>query len=181
MSKNKLEKLVAEKPEVKDEILEARIQGKSLRLIAQELNAKYGIKISAMGLKKFIDRTWNSEVDLARHSEIFKEVSDKAASRLNETIEELNAMRMKLWDLLDRLEKSQDYDVKDVVIIMGELRKQLELTNKLLGNISNTTRVNIQQNISVIDLSVNITKVLKTMEEKGYIKILKELPQTIPV
>jgi len=181
MSKNKLEKLIAQKPHIRDEILEARTAGKSFRLIAEELKAKYGISVSAMGIKKFIDRTWNNEIALAKHSELFVKVSEESAQKLNETIDELNAMKMKLWDLLDRLEKSGQFDTKDIVVIMGEIRKQIELQNKLLGNIANATKVNINQNINVVDISVNITKILKTMEDKGYIKILKELPETVPL
>jgi len=170
MGQVKLKSLIALHPELEKYIINKYREGYGYRSIANMLESEYDIKVSHVSIKRFLDK---------KLAQIGSEISDseyknKCMDIFLDTVEQMRAANKELWNLIERL-KAEGKDI-EIIAALRELRKQVELQNRLLGKLQIGTQINVQNtNINTIQLAMQINKYLAKMEEKGWIIVKQHL------
>jgi len=149
-------------------ITKLRAAGESFQNIATLLLDDKGIKISAVGLNKAYQRIINSNLNAVKTD---LDVKSNLRTEVLDTATQLQKANKKLWAMLDKIDDGEEGRTKDAIMILSEIRKQLEFQGKLLGKIT-TPDTLIQMNF--VDQSVKIASILSDLEAQGFIKILKK-------
>lgn len=165
-----MEKL-AKHPEYAKMAEQLRREGKGYREISNELSQK-GIDVSHMGVKNYLAKIETVGAQMIREDDTLKA---QAKEEIINTTEQLRRINTESWELIGFLKKKledEDSALYSASILMNALDKlvrQVELSNKLMGRFVNAQTVNI----SYLDYSTNITNHLRTLEQRGIVKILK--------
>jgi len=121
MSKpNKIVKLGLEKI-----VHELRNQGLGYHAISKVLEEQHGVKISFMSIKRYFE-----SVDLAAES---PEVRKNIVKDKIDTVQQLKEINRVIWELMNNAIKQGDKTT--ILRAAKEIREQLELQAKLLGDI----------------------------------------------
>jgi len=167
----RLSKLEKRGQDIAKRVLKWRGQGLSYREIAKKVKSRFGLEVTHMTVKNFLD---SYSQNLGEYASGYQEISARARQEFLDTVEQMKLANAKLWDYVRKIEAQNELsstEVRALVQILREVRKQIELQERLLGTIATGT-VNIER-MNVIELSLHITKILKTLEKRRYIKILK--------
>ena len=156
---------------IQDEIVDLRTQKNyGYRAIARHIEEKYGIKVHHNSVRNFLDNQTEMMSKVLQSDVQSRELVKKRFMDIT------NDMRMAIKNVKDLIEKNKDdTDPQNQRIILqavAELRKLAEFQNEVMSKFSN---MNIKtEQVNIIELNMQITKVLNVMEERGYIKILKQ-------
>lgn len=146
-------------------------KGLGSRPIAAQLEKQFGIKLSHMAVKNWID---GQSVFDSRIIEENKKLKKKREKEINDLINDLVKLKNIMWTWINKLEKQEEYDTK----LFDKMIKVLDTMNKILGNLQ--TSVNVKNQINMVDMSIKINKLLpkifKELEDQGIIVIKKKLP-----
>lgn len=165
-------------PEIHNEILYLRGSGYGLRKIRDSILQKFGVYISHMGIADYLESV---DGKVSSYVQANEDAKKQVEQLFLDTKEQMKKLNEKLWTLLGELESMPTRDSRDIVMIASEIRRHVELQNKLLGSMySGPSTVNVKtENLNIVDLSIKINKQLNMLEEKGYIKILKPLEEAV--
>jgi len=160
------------RPEVEKFIMTKYKEGCGYVTISNMLEQEFGYKVSHMSIKRQIERVYDSVGDALENS---VEVKEKSMDIYLDTVEQMKELNKRLWDLIDKME--EEGNVKDLVLVAQEIRKQVELQNKILGKLNTGTQINIGGGgkVNAITMAMMINQHLAAMEERGYIIIRKNL------
>ena len=158
-------------PEITKFVIKKFSEGYGYWRLSKLVEEVYGVRISHMSIKRYLDATCR------RVSENIKsnpEKVEEARKLFLDTVEQMRAANKELWNLIKRL-KAEGKDI-EIIAALRELRKQVELQNRLLGKLQIGTQINVQNtNINTIQLAMQINKYLTKMEEKGWIIVKQHL------
>jgi len=163
----RLQKLEEKGPKLAKEILKLRGKGLGFRQIAKEIKAKFGIETNHMSIKRFISKNAEMVQDYLAGN---KEIHDMLNERLIDTIDQLRTLNEKMWRFLEELENEEDKSSRRIQVAK-EIREQLLAQNQLIGMIRPMSTQ--AGNVNILDITLNVKNILKKLEEKKYIKILK--------
>jgi len=167
----KFKSIVALNPEIEGFVISKYREGYGYRSIANMLESEYKIKVSYQTIKRFVDKRLMQIGGDVNDISKFKE---KSVDIFLDTVEQMRAANEELWNIINKL-KSEGKNV-EVIAALRELRKQVELQNKLLGKLQMGTQINVKQtNINTINLAMQINRYLEKLEEKGWIIVKQNL------
>lgn len=160
------------RPEIGKFILDKYKEGCGYVTIVNLLERDFGYKVSHMSIKRHIQRVYDSAGDALENS---VEAKDKSMDIYLDTVEQMKGLNKKLWVLIDQME--EEGNVKDLILVAQEIRKQVELQNKILGKLNTGTQINIGRgtDVNAITMAMMINQHLAKMEERGYIIIRNNL------
>ena len=177
-----MSKLLNDNPDLPQRIAKLRAGSNgmplSFREISELLNEE-GINVSHMTVKRLLENSQDTALAYTQGHAIAKE---KAQEEFLDTVNQMKGINKKTWDIIEHLEESGD--MKTSLFAIKEVREQLKLQNEILKKISPTGNqtMNVkEQTVNIVNMSVNIRKIMTRLEERGYIKILKEVPEAVPV
>jgi len=152
-------------------IFKQRAKGLGYRQIARGLKANFGLSVSHMTVKNFIE---NKSGDMQYLIQGNNELKEETEELVKETVRELKILKKRMWELLDKV----DYkgDSRAMVQTASEIRKILETQERIMDVITNprqTTNVNISDlNLRIENvIQNNFIAILQKLEKRGLIKI----------
>jgi len=149
-------------------LMELKGKGLSNTEIADEILKKHNIYVHPTSVGKYLKRRFLFAASYARGE---AQLQTQSAEFLSLIREDMLKMRKELWDIIKQLK--QTGDLHGVGIQIERLSKHLARMNDLLAQ---TTGVSFEQ-MDVISMSTELGKVLKKLEDDGYIVIKKQLPE----
>ena len=166
-----------------DEIYKLRKNGFSNEKIAENMSQGFNVKINAGDIAKLIKK---------EEIKAFAYGSDDRRERANFELQELSNRYKKATDmvdwLVDSIEKIKDglsnlppeeYAIKFIKLTPVIISTSKEIINQLEFVKKQQEQMAIEQQnmiLSPIEVNIQMTKKLKDWAEKGYIKILKVIP-----
>ena len=156
-------------PEVEKKVNDLRAQGWGYKSISDYLKTHMGVEASHMAIKRYVERKGPLNEKIIASND---ELQGRLEKQVFSTFGELQTINNKVKDLMDSVDVEERPDI--LLGCMKEIREQIVLQNKLLGTLKPQTKV-VQHIQNYIDYSVHVTKILKNLQQQGYIKILKEI------
>lgn len=156
-------------PEVEKKVNDLRAQGWGYKSISDYLKDQMDVEASHMAIKRYVERKGLLNEKIIASNE---ELQGKLEKEVFSTFDDLKKINTKVKDLMDDVDIEERPDI--LLGCMKEIREQIILQNKLLGTLKPQTKV-VQNIQNYVDYSVHVTKILKNLQQQGYIKILKDI------
>lgn len=153
--------------EAEKQIVQLKAQGMSSYTIADKLKEQYGVSIDPSNVTRFLNKRFMYYRSQAAGVE---QARDEAAEMLKLMYSDMRLIRDELFDLLRELR--QTHNVPEMKSVLAELSKHINRMNNILSK-SQITEV---KEVNITDISTRIPKILRELEERGYIEIKKNIP-----
>ncbi len=169
----KLKTLLEFRPEIGEFIIQKYKEGLGYNTIADLVKQEFDYDLSFMTVKRFLDKAFS---EMSNSISGNPQIKDKLQDIFLDTVKQMKKLNTKLWDLLETLEKDKK-NIPGFIAAAQEIRKQVELQNKLLGKLHTGTQINIghAEKVNTLSMATMINQYMNTMEKKGYIIIKKNV------
>lgn len=163
---------------LEDTILQLREKGMGYRMISLTIKQRYGIDVSHMTIKKFLDD--NQEQMLEYVAQTMPEQKSKAErwfKKTVKTIDKLNKDLLKdhqdIKKLVNRMKSEGKFDPQlfsSYITNINQIQKQLEFAMKLFGTIKNTPETKITENKTmIINKAMDLNEAIEKLQSLGLI------------
>lgn len=147
--------------------LQMKMKGASLRDIAEKINQEYQLGVSHMAVQTFLDNAVYQDLKILESADA--KTKEEALKHILDVSEQLKMINDETWEIA-HLAKTP----ADKLKAFEHILRQLELSSRLAGQIrtgaTSITKVNMLQ------LGTELLPLLKSLENKGYIQILRNPP-----
>jgi len=149
-------------------LMELKGKGLSNEEIANEVLRKHGVFIHPTSVGKYLKKRFLFAASYVRGQ---AQSQTQSIEILNLIKEDMLKIRKEIWELIKSLK--EEGDKRGVGLEFERLSKHMARMNELLAQ---TTGVSFEQ-MDVISMSTSMGKMLKRLENEGYIVIKKKLPE----
>lgn len=171
----KLKTLLNIRPDIGEFIIQKYKENIGYNKIAELVKQEFNYEISFMTVKRFLDKAFSEMSDSISGN---PQIKEKLHDVFLDTVKQMKDLNKKLWDLLETMEFAKGRkNIPGIIAVAQEIRKQVELQNKLLGKLHTGTQINIghAEKVNALSMATMINQYMETMEKKGYITIKKNV------
>jgi len=179
-------KQIERNKEAQDTLQKLRLEGRGYKFISNRLNTEFDLDITHMDVKRYLEK---HTVEVSMVVEQSKELRELAKEEILSTSDQMQAINKELWDLvteaklmLKEIKDDDEHDFLDKVPairtvgdILTKLLHQLDIHTKYIQSLGSTTTTT-KKTASILQTTKVISQ-LKNLEDEGYIKILKKVPE----
>jgi len=179
-------KQIEKSKEAQETLQKLRLEGRGYNFIADRLNTEYDLGITFMDVKRFLSK---HTIEIGMVVEQSEELKKLTKEEILSTGEQMRRINVELWDLVNEakimLKEIKEDDehgfldkvpaIRTVGDILTKLLHQLDIQTKYLQSLGTTT-TKTKKTASILE-STKVISYLKTLEDQGYVKVLKPIPE----
>jgi len=179
-------KQIERSEEAQEKVQKLRLDGRGYKFIADALNTEFNMDVTFMDVKRFLEKHTAEISMVVEQSEELKRLTkeeilstDKQMKKINN---ELWSLVTEAKDLLKEIKEDEEHGFLDKVPairtvgdILTKLLHQLDIQTKYIQSLGTATTTT-KKTASILQ-STKVISQLKTLEDQGYIKLLKEIPE----